>query len=91
MVSGKQNVAIAYARKHKYDWVLVVVPLALAKRGNEQATMNYWFDSFIELPGEAPNEWRNVFTGETIQTEKRIALEELFRLFPVGLLFGGRL
>lgn len=50
----------AYVRRHKTDWALVIFPLI-----RKEIPVP---DSFsIILPAEAPTEWTNLFTGESIQ------------------------
>ena len=52
-----------------------------------------WQDSFLSLPDDAPKEWVNIFTGETIKSlphehSKSLDLANLLQNLPVALLFG---
>jgi (1->4)-alpha-D-glucan 1-alpha-D-glucosylmutase len=48
-----------------------------------------WGDSAIRLPAEGPQEFVNVFTGETVRAQEGSLLcRELFRHFPMALLYG---
>lgn len=73
-----ETTMIAYARHHKDRWVIVAAPL-----GEEEPA--YSNDALI-LPEQAPSTWRNVFTGDTMQSEGRLSLSECFRNFQVALL-----
>ena len=52
-----------------------------------------WRENFVVLPQEAPGEWLNIFTNETLkshqaQRTRSLPLDHLFRNLPVALLFG---
>ncbi|MCH7511249.1 MAG: malto-oligosyltrehalose synthase, partial [Chloroflexi bacterium] len=95
--SGKAAAhTIAFARRRGKAWALVAVPrLAsrLAAEGEPPVGEAVWGESAIALPDGAPTRWRNVFTGESLETTAagrtmtlplRSALAEL----PVCLLSG---
>ena len=95
--SGKAAAhTIAFARRRGKAWALVAVPrLAsrLAAEGEPPVGEAVWGESAIALPDGAPTRWRNVFTGESLETTAagrtmtlpiRSALAEL----PVCLLLG---
>lgn len=72
--------AIAYARKNADKWLLVIIPTGIA------AQKKGWSDIKIPLPQNAPAQWKNIFTEETILTDGLLELKEIFNLFPVAVL-----
>jgi (1->4)-alpha-D-glucan 1-alpha-D-glucosylmutase len=87
-VTGDDTVVIAYARVLNDQWVLVVVPLALAR--NRQSEQPYADElnekKYINLPENAPRRWKNVFSEEFIEADQQLYLMEVFKDFPVALL-----
>jgi (1->4)-alpha-D-glucan 1-alpha-D-glucosylmutase len=87
---------IAFARRWGEAWALVAVPrlaASLATEGEPPVGEAVWGESALALPDGAPTRWRNVFTGERLETAAagrtvtlplRSALAEL----PVCLLLG---
>lgn len=74
---GSDRVVIAYFRKYDNNWILVVLPLGIvANTGKELSLL---------LPPEAPQKWRNIFTGEKLEGSS-LDVRELFRKFPVAVL-----
>jgi maltooligosyltrehalose synthase len=43
-------------------------------------------DQYIVLPEDAPHQWINLFTGETLEIPNQISLAQVFKSFPVALL-----
>ncbi|MGC1904964.1 MAG: malto-oligosyltrehalose synthase [Candidatus Acidiferrum sp.] len=89
-----QHVA-AFARRHRNDWALVVVPRWLARAGYPmppQGSGRFWSDTAVRLPKTAPLEWRNIFTNEQIKSagksSARIIRMDYLSRFPVALLTG---
>jgi (1->4)-alpha-D-glucan 1-alpha-D-glucosylmutase len=83
--TGKETIAIAFARKLDDQWALVVVPLGV--RSNSEKNPSDVLDTEeIVLPEGAPQIWQDVFTGEEIRTDGRITLSEILSRFPVALL-----
>ena len=95
--SGKAAAhTIAFARRRGEAWALVVVPrlvTGLCVEGEPPIGESVWGESALALPDGAPTRWRNVFTGESLETTAagrtmtlplRSALAEL----PVCLLSG---
>lgn len=76
--SGNGSV-IAYARRYKNDWVVVVAPVSLHE---------HLHDVVITLPAGAPETWHHVFTGETMDGAGGLSVQTLFNNFPVSLLAG---
>jgi len=49
-----------------------------------------WGDSACALPKNAPEEWRDIFTGDEVRaTDGRVMLGDIFGRFPVAVLQGG--
>ncbi len=86
----------AFARRDGAVWSVVAVPrLSTAIFSTENAPLGRqgsWEDTALELPGDSPATWRDVFTGETLPEGKTadgkryLYLRDLFRDFPVALL-----
>lgn len=83
----------AFARRLKKSWALVLAPRFLAKLGSARSfslDSHVWGDDRLLLPEEAPESWRNVFTGESLKVstaEKRgLPLTGMLSIFPVALL-----
>lgn len=86
--TGKETIAIAFARKLDTEWVVVAVPLSVrAKPQTDPAEVQE--EAEIALPENSPSVWLNIFTGESYQTQGRIGLTEILNRFPVALLKGG--
>ncbi|HEY9232716.1 MAG TPA: hypothetical protein VIS78_11240, partial [Blastocatellia bacterium] len=45
-----------------------------------------WRDTAVELPKDAPAAWRNLFTDESLNATKQVAIADALRRFPVALL-----
>lgn len=54
-VAGSNSTTIAYARNYKGEWVVVVLPVAIANGAPAGIQ--------VQLTDEAPVEWQDVFTG----------------------------
>jgi (1->4)-alpha-D-glucan 1-alpha-D-glucosylmutase len=78
-VSGRRPVACAYARNYEDDWVLIIVPLALA-------TTNDWTDESVFLPAQLSGSWTNVFTRQVVEIAEYVSLREILLQFPLGFL-----
>ena len=70
--SGKAAAhTIAFARRRGEAWALVVVPrllTGLCAEGEPPIGESVWGASALVLPDGAPTRWRNVFTGENLET-----------------------
>ncbi|HTU25781.1 MAG TPA: malto-oligosyltrehalose synthase [Pirellulales bacterium] len=102
----KGNV-VAMARAAEGRWALCVVPRLAAQAWRERAPAgeegeqrpawplaDWWQETVLPLPDEAPRQWHNVITGERLEksgsTENLAAIEvsQIFRSFPVALFVG---
>ena len=86
VVTGKEISAAAYARNRKDAWVLVIFPLGMAKHEMDETSPDDP-EQFIVLPEQAPQLWTHAFTGETFEAVNQLLLDDVFRHFPVALLF----
>ena len=89
-ISGKNSEKfISYARVLNGQWRIIIVPLIIAELFNHKnlfPNKEQFKDVFIDLPENAPSEWDFIFTGETMITEGKLALMDLFDDFPVVFL-----
>jgi (1->4)-alpha-D-glucan 1-alpha-D-glucosylmutase len=84
----------AFAREKDGNWAVTVAPRwtsRLAGTGRLPVGKRIWEDTRLLLPGVAPGKWRNVLTGELVETvckggEKALPIPHVFRRFPVALL-----
>jgi (1->4)-alpha-D-glucan 1-alpha-D-glucosylmutase len=87
---------LAFARPHKKDWVLIVVPRWLARARypvNLDGSDGFWGNTTVGIQEAAPVSWRNILTGETFEThgparKQSLHVGSLLRNFPVALLSG---
>lgn len=87
---------VAFARRQENSWAVVAVARLVTKILSPEALAfdpEVWQESFLSLPDDAPQEWVNIFTGETIKSlphehSKSLDLANLFQNLPVALLFG---
>lgn len=95
-VGSKRAHLCAFARRHQDTTVVVVVPRLLTEVVSEAQQAPFgqavWHDTQVVLPEElAGSAWRQLFTGETLLTERTDAQEVLplalaLAEFPVALL-----
>jgi (1->4)-alpha-D-glucan 1-alpha-D-glucosylmutase len=87
-VEGTGNHAMAFARRWKDNWVIVTVPVGIAKKiGSDKKICKESFeDSRLLLPNSAPAEWINEFSKTTVSSKGGLKLADIFADFPVALL-----
>ncbi|MBI3963128.1 MAG: malto-oligosyltrehalose synthase, partial [Deinococcus sp.] len=86
----------AFARRRGEAWVLVVAPRLLTQLvevGQPPLGPGVWGDTTLLMPKEAPQHWRSVLTGETLQASpysQQLALpvSSMLNHFPVALFTG---
>jgi (1->4)-alpha-D-glucan 1-alpha-D-glucosylmutase len=86
----------AFARPHKKDWVLIVVPRWLARAGyprNLDGSDRFWGNTDVSIQEGAPVSWKSIFTGETVEAhgparKRSLHVGPLLGKFPVALLSG---
>ncbi len=80
---------LAFARRHRKTWYIVVAPLRLATLCAEQRkrpdAIN-WRDTHIVIPGEAPETWQHVFTGTTRKHDGILPVKTIFQTLPLAVL-----
>ncbi|MDR3568871.1 MAG: malto-oligosyltrehalose synthase [Syntrophobacteraceae bacterium] len=91
----RENNVVAFLRKKDKSWALAAVPRFTSKLAAPGAPLGekVWGESFLKIPADAPASWRNVFTGESVETigERRdpgLPLHRIFAHFPVAFLTG---
>lgn len=99
-VQGKRRENVSGFLRHRAkDWAMIVVPRWLVARPHETVSPShhdrFWADTEIRLQTGAPAIWRNVLTGEEMQSnilrgQRSLAVASLLRRFPVALLSGTR-
>ncbi|MFO7869319.1 MAG: malto-oligosyltrehalose synthase [Bacteroidales bacterium] len=93
-----KNNVLAYARKHKGTWLLVLVPLHMPDvcSGNKKTirTCN-WKDTAVIIPPHAPKQWNDLTdtthtVNATILSDNKssIAVEKLFQDLPMAIMEG---
>lgn len=84
---NSESSVISYFRKYGNEWALVVSPLQLADKNQEQDFDAKNYDTIeLSLPADVPGKWRNEFTGEDVNIDGTVALASLLQKFPVALL-----
>jgi malto-oligosyltrehalose synthase/4-alpha-glucanotransferase len=91
-VEGKyaQHV-LAFSRKHKKQFFIVVVPLHLARLAAEQNTVIEnlnWEDTRVLLPANAGTEWEHILLAKKDKHESSVQVAHLFAPFPFAILKG---
>ena len=73
---------MAYARRKDESWVVVVIPFCEKIRQNKEVIRGM-------LPSDAPQQWTNIFTNETIDLTTNDELISSLQKFPVAVLTAG--
>jgi len=96
---------IAFARVDNGSWTVCVVPRLTAEawrgkaaspRKGEFPIADWWRETYVLLPAEAPQQWSHAFGGGQLAVTNvsesngaRLEAAELFRRFPVAVLTAG--
>jgi (1->4)-alpha-D-glucan 1-alpha-D-glucosylmutase len=72
---------LAYIRRHRQDWVLVLAPL-ITSDDDPPSTF------LLTLPPDAPDTWIHAFTGDTHHSSGAVLEWRGWERFPVALLTG---
>jgi len=86
---AKKNHLVAFARIWDNQWAFITAPrflVALVREGEDPLGKRVWGTTAIDLPDGAPRCWREIFTGERLETDGRIFAGEVLKYFPVSLL-----
>lgn len=89
------NQVCAFARRRNRIWALAIVPRLIGRaayRGQAPLGADHWGAAALDLPEDAPRQWRDVISGEAIDgappaAPNRIALANSLKHFPVALLY----
>ena len=95
-IGKRESNVIAYARRRGKIWIMAVMPRWLARSEapmTSDGLQAFWHGSHTVLPGNAPQSWLNVLTGEKVKSSKLrqgpcLHLKDVFRNFPVIVLSG---
>ncbi|MEW6386209.1 MAG: malto-oligosyltrehalose synthase [Thermodesulfobacteriota bacterium] len=93
---SKREHVVAFARRREKAWVLAVVGRFFHTLAPPEALPlgpGVWQEGRLNLPPEAPPDWLNVFTGESLAAPRShslrsLALREIFQHLPIALLWG---
>ncbi len=79
---------LAFGRKYNDQWSLTVVPVMVTDLFTEQLALEKHFleQPVLELPKELSGKWKNVYTGEVLDSPEEWTGKRLFADFPVVLL-----
>jgi len=86
---AKKNHLVAFFRIWDDQWAFVTAPrfpTSLVREGEDPLGKRVWGNTAIDLPDGAPRRWREIFTGERLETDGRIFACEALKHFPVSLL-----
>ena len=91
VTGAHRDCAIAFARRYRGDWVVVIAPrftVRLGGRASGSLAARGWKDTSVSLPKEAQGQWINTLNREQISISEtgEIKLEKLLEHFPVALL-----
>ncbi len=89
VTGGGSRHVIAFARCRTKSWAVTIAPRLLAsliKDDELPLGERVWEDTTVELPANAPREWHQVFTDQSLGSSSGLLLSEVFRYFPLGLL-----
>jgi (1->4)-alpha-D-glucan 1-alpha-D-glucosylmutase len=84
----KSNV-IAFARKYKQQWAIVIAPRFLShlvQEGEFPLGREVWQDTAVIMPDRSPAEWRNALTSEVLSAGNALPVGDVLHSFPVALL-----
>lgn len=89
VAAGRQRKhVLAFARRQGNEWLLVIVPLHIQQQAIDYAEGEKpidWGNTVIQLPREAPQRWRNVFTDAVCEADGVLQLNAALRRLPVGV------
>jgi malto-oligosyltrehalose synthase/4-alpha-glucanotransferase len=84
-----KNNLFAFARIHKKEVLVVVVPLHLAAICKPGDSSDFdWENTYIELPARLAPQWENLMTGEHAEYDSKLPAARLFKNLPVAVVKG---
>ncbi len=88
--AGKFNEnIIGFARSRGGKWAVTIVPRFLTtviREGEYPLGKEVWDDTHIPLPDKIVHKWRNVITGQFLNSNNKFIIGEVLKHFPVALL-----
>jgi len=92
-ISGpRKEYVIVFARRLEEQWVLTVAGRFFSQLTEPEVPpvgKEIWQDTFLELPKDAPKEWRDgLFSVPLAIKGRKMALPDIFSRFPMALLIG---
>ncbi len=91
---AKKNNVYAFTRQKENAWAITVVPrltTQLTSSGKFPSGEGVWASTALRLPADAPRDWVNILTGETVAAcasgrQHVLPMAEILSKFPVALL-----
>lgn len=83
------NHIIAFARQHQEQWAIAIAPrffTALIQPEQNPLGEAVWHDTRVLLPDNAPTDWKNTLTEQSLDATTAIAVSHALAHFPVALL-----
>lgn len=80
---------MAFARRYKHQWIVVVVPLHVAKLCKRQKSNLEdlkWKNTRVLLPPNAPSEFKHLISNDTQKADDEILISAIFTEFPIAIL-----
>ncbi|HJQ70696.1 MAG TPA: malto-oligosyltrehalose synthase [Blastocatellia bacterium] len=91
VTGSRSRHVIAFARCRAKSWAVIIAPRLVSSLVTARELPlgeRVWEDTSVGLPDNAPDSWRHVFTDQGLKGKTSLALSEVFRHFPLGLLIG---
>jgi (1->4)-alpha-D-glucan 1-alpha-D-glucosylmutase len=84
---AKKNNIIAFARRYRDNWILVIVPRFVSGliQENQSLGQALWEDTRVILPSDAPQEWSHALNGKPQAFKHEIRASSVFKTGPVVL------
>ncbi len=89
---AKSDHIIALARRLASTWIVCVAPRLVANLVSaEHAPLGdeVWSGNSLRLPDESPTQWRELYSGNRIESTGNLKIGRILNSFPVAILIGG--
>src|SRR5579862_605526 len=98
VTGGRSRHVISFLRRRGSEQAFVAIPRYIADHldgGDCTLPEGFWTDTSLQLPPGSPSSWRNVFTGERVDSPSGednpyLVAREVFAHFPVALLMSAQ-
>lgn len=77
---------LAFARKHKNTWLVVALPVGIARLQQSVDAAFDWKDTKIVLPQQVQEEWEQLLIPKKGKQQEGIRAQEIFGVLPFALL-----